>query len=106
MIVNASPERVRLTYLPDDVIASEIFGIMGALAFILTLIGLSGLLAGCLSRYSFNASALLKLLPPSPEQDAIENPITEKRAIIAMPRIATISLIVFFIKTPLIMIIP
>jgi hypothetical protein len=37
----------------------------------LAFIGLSGLLAGWLSRYSFNVSALLMLLPP-PEKKGLE----------------------------------
>jgi len=58
MMVIVLPERLRLTYLPDDFITSTTFSNHRSLMIIETFIGLSGLLAGCLSRNSFNASAL------------------------------------------------
>jgi hypothetical protein len=89
--VKALPERLRLTYLPADVIALAMFGSIGPLAFIVTLIGLSGVLAGCLSRYAFNSSALFRLLPLLPVQDAIEKIRTTVKA-------ATMALTLLFIK--------
>jgi hypothetical protein len=64
MVVKALPEILRFTYLPAELIASVIFGSVDALALIVIFIGSSELLAGCLSRYSFNSSAVLKLFPP------------------------------------------
>jgi transcriptional regulator with XRE-family HTH domain len=85
MLVKPSPERVRLTYLSVDLITSAIFPIIRSFAFMETLIGLSGLLAGWLSRYAFSSSALLRLLPPPlpplPEQFTIEKANTAIRAV-------------------------
>ena len=69
MLVKASPERVRLTYLSEDLMACAMSFNIWSSAFMATFIGLPGLLADCLSRYAFNASGLLKVWP---EQAAAE----------------------------------
>ena len=74
MVVKALPERLRLTYLLAVFIASAILGSIGTFALIVTLIGLSGLLAGWLSRYFFKSSTLFMVLPPPlcPKQSVVE----------------------------------
>jgi len=97
MLVKAVPIRVRLTYFSAEYIASLISGSIGSLAAIEIFSGLSGLLAGWLSRYAFNSSALLMILPPP--QAAKEKPIAATRAIAQTLRFCVpINFIVFFTK--------
>jgi hypothetical protein len=58
IVVKELPLRSRLTYFPERFITVPILFSVNLLAFTATVIGLSGLLSGCLLRYFFNAVAL------------------------------------------------
>jgi hypothetical protein len=56
--VKGLPLMSRLTYFSARIMAARILFSVNLLAFTATVIGLSGLLSGCLRRYFFNAEAL------------------------------------------------
>lgn len=103
IVVKTLPESLRFTYLPAEFITSAILGSISTLALIVTFIGLSGPLAGFLSRYALKSSALLMGFPSfCIKQDVVErtNNINndkkfslEKKRVSAIPFVPKISLV-------------